>query len=141
MPVFSDGGLPVRRKVARRVMAHQVREGRRIPVSTTLRYDTRDPYAVEFTFHVARGMDVVWYIDRGMLHAGVDGPAGTGDVRVCPAPAGHVLLSLERDGHLALIMVERGPLVRMLRETYALVDLGGESPHLDWSPVTDALAS
>ncbi|TXS49927.1 SsgA family sporulation/cell division regulator [Streptomyces sp. t39] len=141
MTTFSDGSLPVRRRVARRVIAHQIREGCRIPVSTTLRYDTRDPYAVQFTFHVARGMDVVWYVDRGMLHAGVDAPAGTGDVRVSPAPAGQVLLSLDRDGHRAIIMMERGPLVRLLRETYALVNLGGESAHLDWAPVTDALAS
>ncbi|MFD0431491.1 SsgA family sporulation/cell division regulator [Streptomyces zhihengii] len=140
MTTFSDGVLPDRRWVARRVMAHQVREGRRIPVSTTLRYDTRDPYAIEFTFHVARGMDVVWYVDRGMLHAGVDAPAGTGTSgspgarRPRPAePRTGRAPGADHDG--------TRPAGATAQETYALVDLGGESAHLDWSPVTDALAS
>ncbi|QNP66840.1 SsgA family sporulation/cell division regulator [Streptomyces genisteinicus] len=141
MATFSDGSLPDQRSTTRRVIAHQVREDTRIPVTTTLRYDSRDPYAVGFVFHVAPGADVVWYVDRGMLHAGVDAPAGTGDVRVSPSPGGEVLLDLDRDGHRALIAVDRGPLVKLLRKSYALVPLGGESAHLDWTAVTDALAS
>jgi hypothetical protein len=107
-----------------------------LPVRASLRYDPIDPYAVHVLFHAesAGGEAVGWSFARELLVAGLDEPAGIGDVRVWPwaTPRGDfVALALSSPDGNALFEVPRSVLVRFLRRTYVVVPRGREADHLD----------
>ncbi|GIM86444.1 SsgA family sporulation/cell division regulator [Salinispora arenicola] len=107
-----------------------------LPVRASLRYDPADPYAVHVLFHAesAGGEAVSWSFARELLVAGLDEPAGIGDVRVWPwaTPRGDfVALALSSPDGNALFEVPRSVLVRFLRRTYVVVARGREAEHLD----------
>ncbi|SOB82874.1 SsgA family sporulation/cell division regulator [Streptomyces sp. 1331.2] len=49
-----------------------------------LAYETADPYAVRFTFHLPGDAPVTWFFARELLLDGLSGPAGDGDVHIHP---------------------------------------------------------
>jgi hypothetical protein len=107
-----------------------------LPVRASLRYDPDDPYAVHVLFHAesAGSEPVSWSFARELLVAGLNEPAGVGDVRVWPwaIPRGDfVALTLSSPDGNALFEVTRSILVRFLRRTYVAVPRGRESDHLD----------
>lgn len=107
-----------------------------LPVRANLRYDPADPYAVHVLFHAesAGGEAVGWSFARELLVAGLDEPAGIGDVRVWPwaTPRGDfVALALSSPDGNALFEVPRNVLVRFLRRTYVVVPRGRETDQLD----------
>jgi hypothetical protein len=57
-----------------------------VPVKVDLTYSSRDPFAVQASFRTGNGTAVDWVFARDLLHDGLIGPAGTGDVRVRPMP-------------------------------------------------------
>lgn len=105
------------------------------PLRASLRYDPADPYAVHIVFHGGVADDsVTWSFARSVLTAGLDEPAGLGDVRVWPwsTPRGdYIALSVSSPDGSALFEVHRGVLVRFLDRSYAEVPYGHESDQLD----------
>lgn len=107
-----------------------------LPVRASLRYDPADPYAVHVVFHAksASGVAVTWSFARELLVAGLDEPAGVGDVRIWPWAAPRddlVALALSSPDGNALFEVPRSVLVRFLRRTYTAVPRRREADHLD----------
>ena len=56
-----------------------------VPVQVEMRYDTRDPYAVQAAFRTGRAGWVEWVFSRDLLTEGLITAAGAGDVRIRPA--------------------------------------------------------
>ena len=107
-----------------------------MPVRAGMRYDVRDPYAVQVTFHTAGTDDesVEWTFARSLLSDGVSAPTGDGDVQVWPSASGGlpvVCLSLSSPSGKALFEVPLPELVEFLGHTYEAVPAGGESDHVD----------
>ncbi len=75
---------------------------------------------------------ITWLLSRELLQAGLDRPAGDGDVRLWPARgAGDGLyLHLRAPSGEALFEVSRASVAAFLRGTEALVPLGEESARL-----------
>ena len=113
-------------------------------VPALLIYDAADPFAVRITFgdvSVDDGGDgVTWLVGRELLQAGLERPAGDGDVRVWPASATAdvLFLHLRAPSGEALFELSRATLAAFLRQSEVLVPSGTESTVLD---LDDALAA
>lgn len=109
-------------------------------VSATLGYDVADPYAVRIGFGDADDDGISWLLARDLLRAGLDRPAGDGDVRLWPArTTGDVLfLHLRAPSGEALFEVSRSTVAAFLRQTEQLVPVGQEAAALQ---VDDELAA
>lgn len=55
-----------------------------IPVRVALRWISTDPHAIAVRIATGRRLWVPWLIGRDLLAAGLNGPAGLGDVMVLP---------------------------------------------------------
>jgi len=105
-----------------------------VSVKVDLAYHSRDPYAVQASFRTGSGTAVAWVFARELLHDGLTSPAGTGDVRVRPAPneAGRVQLELSSpSGHAAFTTCSYA-LDDFLRRTFDVVPRGTECGWLDF---------
>ncbi|MFD2092325.1 SsgA family sporulation/cell division regulator [Blastococcus deserti] len=111
-------------------------------VPALLCYDAADPFAVRIAFgDVGDESGVVdpddggiaWLLSRELLQAGLQAPAGEGDVRLWPAHgASDVLfLHLRAPSGEALFELSRATVAAFLRHTEALVPSGSESEQLD----------
>ena len=116
-------------------------------VPALLCYDGADPFAVRIAFgdvgdeHGVVDLDdggIAWLLSRELLQAGLDGPAGEGDVRLWPAhaatdvlflhlraPSGEALFELSRATVVGVPPADRGPRARRAPES-ALLDLDDE---------------
>jgi sporulation and cell division protein SsgA len=118
-------------------------------VPALLTYDAADPFAVRITFGdvgVGPGSaddGVTWLVGRDLLRAGLDRPAGDGDVRVWPASATAdvLFLHLRAPSGEALFELSRATLAAFVRETEALVRFGAEGAELDLDQELAALLS
>src|SRR5215218_5919382 len=92
-------------------------------VPALLCYDGADPFAVR----------IAWLLSRELLQAGLEGPAGDGDVRLWPAHAATdvLFLHLRAPSGEALFELSRATVAAFLRQTEALVPSGTESALLD----------
>ncbi len=109
-------------------------------VPALLCYDADDPFAVRIAFGEATEGDagpdpeggITWLLSRELLRAGLDRPAGDGDVRLWPARgAGDGLyLHLRAPSGEALFEVSRASVAAFLRGTEALVPTGEEATRL-----------
>jgi hypothetical protein len=108
-----------------------------MPVRAGLRYDVRDPYAVQVSFYTGGGPDgdvVEWTFARQLLTDGVSGPVGEGDVQVWPSNdsgSSVVCLALSSPSGKALFEVPLKGLVDFLSQTYVAVPTGQESSYVD----------
>jgi sporulation and cell division protein SsgA len=105
-------------------------------VPAVLRYAVDDPFAVRIGFGDADdGADdgITWLLGRELLAAGLDHPAGEGDVRLWPSrTSGDVLyLHLRAPSGEALFEVSRGAVAGFLQMTENLVPAGEESSVLE----------
>ncbi|MGY1772318.1 SsgA family sporulation/cell division regulator [Blastococcus sp. SYSU D00813] len=110
-------------------------------VPATLGYEVADPFAVRIAFGDPGADDgISWLLARDLLRAGLDRPAGEGDVRLWPArTTGDVLfLHLRAPSGEALFEVSRAAVAAFLRQTEQLVPPGEESAVLR---VDDELAA
>ncbi|MGY1642800.1 SsgA family sporulation/cell division regulator [Geodermatophilus sp. SYSU D00703] len=112
-------------------------------VPAVLSYDVSDPFAVRITFGdggAADGDGIAWLVGRELLQAGLERPAGEGDVRLWPSrTSGDVLfLHLRAPSGEALFEVSRGTVAGFLRLTENIVPVGEEASVLD---VDDELAA
>ncbi|SEL43158.1 Streptomyces sporulation and cell division protein, SsgA [Blastococcus sp. DSM 46786] len=120
-------------------------------VPALLCYDPTDPYAVRIAFGDADDQDggadgeegIAWLVSRELLQAGLEHPAGDGDVRVWPARATADLLylHLRAPSGEALFELSRATVAAFLRHTEALVPPGSEGELLQLDQELDALLS
>ncbi|MFF8828407.1 SsgA family sporulation/cell division regulator [Streptomyces sp. NPDC015131] len=103
-------------------------------VAATLRYDRRNPYAVQMAFPARatlEGVDVAWEFARELLAAGVDEPAGLGDVRVRPYGYDRTVVEFHALEGVAVVHVRTSEVRRFLRRALHLVPEGREHEFLD----------
>ncbi|MGY1723781.1 SsgA family sporulation/cell division regulator [Blastococcus sp. SYSU DS0533] len=116
-------------------------------VPALLCYDPTDPYAVRIAFGDADDREgdegIAWLVSRELLQAGLEHPAGDGDVRVWPAraTADVMYLHLRAPSGEALFELSRGTVAAFLRHTEALVPSGSEGELLQLDQELDALLS
>lgn len=103
-------------------------------VPTTLVYSPADPYAVQATMHTTSG-PVAWVFSRELLHAGLEQPAGLGDLHIAPCTDedGRPYLSIELStpGGAAVLHADAAEIAAFLADTFLAVPCGHESAHLD----------
>ena len=105
-----------------------------VPVNVDLTYNSRDPYAVQASFRTGNGTAVDWVFARDLLHDGLIGPTGTGDVRVQPMPLNPTRVQLELSspsGHAVFTTCARA-LGEFLHRTYVAVPPETEYSWLDF---------
>ena len=103
-----------------------------VPVKVDLTYHSRDPYAVQASFRTGNST-VEWVFARDLLHEGLAGPAGTGDVRVQPVSgAAKVQLELSSPSGYAVFTTCAQALGDFLSRTYEAVPAGSEYGWLDF---------
>ena len=105
-------------------------------VPAVLSYVVSDPFAVRIGFGDAdEPVDdgITWLLGRELLAAGLERPAGDGDVRLWPArTSGDVLyLHLRAPSGEALFEVSRATVAAFLQRTEELVPSGEETAALD----------
>jgi hypothetical protein len=111
-------------------------------VPAVLCYDGADPFAVRIAFGDVGDENgivdledggIAWLLSRELLQAGLDGPAGDGDVRLWPAHAATdvLFLHLRAPSGEALFELSRATVSAFLRQTETLVPSGTESTLLD----------
>ncbi|MHA6631069.1 SsgA family sporulation/cell division regulator [Pseudonocardia sichuanensis] len=105
-----------------------------VPVNVELAYHTRDPYAVQASFRTGSTTAVEWVFARDLLHDGLIGPSGTGDVRVQPVPGnpGRVQLELSSPSGHAVFTTCAQTLGDFLHRTYRAVPAESEYSWLDF---------
>ena len=105
-----------------------------VPVKVDLSYHSRDPYAVQASFRTGNGTAVDWVFARDLLHDGLIGESGTGDVRVMPMPHNPLKVQLELSspsGHAVFTTCAQA-LGDFLHRTFEAVPQGGEYSWLDF---------
>ena len=117
-------------------------------VPAQLLYDVADPFAVRIAFgDTADDADpdgaITWLLSRELMQAGLERPAGEGDVRLWPARAASDVLyvHLRAPSGEALFEVSRASVAAFLRQTESLVPLGEESARLALDEELEALLS
>ena len=113
-------------------------------VPALLSYEVSDPFAVRITFgDDAEEVGISWLVGRDLLQAGLDRPAGEGDVRLWPSrTSGDVLfLHLRAPSGEALFEVSRGTVAGFLQLTASVVPFGEESSVLEVDGELAALLS
>ncbi|MER5915055.1 SsgA family sporulation/cell division regulator [Streptomyces sp. NPDC001982] len=112
------------------VEARLVAAAPRMPsIPATLRYDRRDPFAVQMSFPAPatlEGVEVRWTFARELLTAGLHGPEGHGDVRVRPYGYDRTVLEFHAPEGTAVVHVRTGEIRRFLKATDDLVAVGLE---------------
>jgi hypothetical protein len=105
-----------------------------VPVKVDLTYHSRDPYAVQASFRTGNGTAVDWVFARDLLHDGLIGPAGTGDVKVQPMPdnPNRVQLELSSPSGHAVFTTCAQTLGDFLQRTFEAVPAETEYSWLDF---------
>lgn len=102
------------------------------PVTATLQYDARDPWAVTLDFGEG---NVHWTFARDLLIDGLDAPAGIGDVQVWPTVDSEgvatTVLALSSPDGVALLQGPTRPLAMFVAKMLDRVALGAESTLVD----------
>jgi Streptomyces sporulation and cell division protein, SsgA len=103
-------------------------------IPAVLRYRRDDPLAIRICFPPRAslaGAHVAWVFGRDLLAAGLERPAGDGDVHVRPFGADVTVMEFHAAVGTAMVRVESADLRRFLHRTYLVVPAGSEHRHLD----------
>jgi hypothetical protein len=113
-----------------------------VPLMASLCYTADDPYAIRMAFHVGTDEPVEWIFSRELLAAGMDGPAGEGDVHVWPGlDHGLDLLNIALSspfGH-AHFEAPVSAIADFLARTFAVIPAGEESAFINIDGELDEL--
>jgi hypothetical protein len=111
-----------------------VLHGQPAPVVTRWTYTAADPFAVSLSVRTSNDRWVEWLVSRELVVAGLDAPAGEGDVRMGPQIVqGYDVVEIEirsTDGR-AVLEVDRDLLRHFVESSIELVALGDEMLHID----------
>ncbi|GAA4892665.1 SsgA family sporulation/cell division regulator [Streptomyces coeruleoprunus] len=103
-------------------------------VPATLRYDCDDPFAVRMAFPAPatlEGVEVSWEFSRELLAAGLEAPAGLGDVRVRPFGMDRTVVEFHAPEGIAMVHIRTAEVRRFLKRVQNLVPAGCEHLFLD----------
>ena len=128
--------------VSSSVELHLVTAGSPVPVRARLAFNPSDPFAVTVSMSAEGGPSVQWVMSRDLLAAGLDAPAGDGDVGVWPSTnrgAEVVCVSLTSPDGQALLFGRHADIAEFLDRTFAEVPAGAESDFLDVDGLIDQL--
>jgi hypothetical protein len=99
-------------------------------VPTRFHYDAAEPYAVRLAFHVGEADEAEWVFARDLLHGGLSGPSGQGDIKVwpcrCPDHGAALRLALASPYGSALLEADAAGVEQWLERCRALVPPGDE---------------
>lgn len=114
---------------------------RSLRLRVVLSYRPEDPLAVRMAFPAEFSLDdpaerrgsedIVWIFARQLLSAGIELPAGVGDVHVRPAVGRRTMVELRAPEGTALLQFDTADLRRFLWRSRLLVPEGEEHLHLD----------
>ena len=111
-----------------------VLHGQPAPVVTRWSYSAYDPFAVSVAVRTRHDRWVEWLVGRELVVAGLDAPAGEGDVRMRPLSVqGYDIVEIEissNDGR-AVLEVDRALLRTFVASTLEVVALGAEGDRMD----------
>ena len=111
-----------------------VLHGQPAPVVTRWTYAVADPFAVSLSVRTSNDRWVEWLVSRDLVVAGLDAPAGEGDVRMGPQIVqGYDIVEIEirsTDGR-AVLEVDRDLLRHFVEASIELAALGDEMLHID----------
>ncbi|HEY1618354.1 MAG TPA: SsgA family sporulation/cell division regulator [Streptosporangiaceae bacterium] len=113
-----------------------------VPLVASLCYSADDPYAIRMSFHVGADEPVEWIFARELLAAGLDGPAGEGDVQVWPSnERGRPVLNLALSSPFGEAHFEapRETTAGFLTRTFDMISAGREGEFLDVDTELDEL--
>ncbi|GAB3427642.1 SsgA family sporulation/cell division regulator [Flindersiella endophytica] len=117
--------------------------GAALKLTAELRYDARDPYAVDIVFHTGEPRGVRWVFARDLLAEGLYRRSGEGDVQVSPLVddrgRGVIQIELRSPDGEAVLQAPAGGLEGFLNSTYAIVAQGTESSHIDLDHLVETL--
>lgn len=127
-----ESGIPASRVPA---LLH-VAEERWAPVLVELRYQRKDPLAVEFVFYGQAGALARWRFSRDLLLEGMGRIAGHGEVMIWPSEENSadrtLFLRLGLQDHQAVLAVRRSPVHHWLTRTLTTVPVEREMAEVDW---------
>ncbi|MFJ3791655.1 SsgA family sporulation/cell division regulator [Kitasatospora sp. NPDC090091] len=104
-------------------------------------YRTDDPHAITLDFDSYQA-DAVWTLSRDLLIAGLDAPAGEGDVHIELFDETRMLIALGGTDGIALLAASAEAVARFLAGTTRLVPPGLEHTRIDWDQgLKDLLAA
>jgi Streptomyces sporulation and cell division protein, SsgA len=113
-----------------------------VPLVASLYYSADDPYAIRMAFHVGADEPVEWIFARELLTAGLEGPAGEGDVQVWPsAEHGNEVLNLALSSPFGEAHFEapHSATAAFLSRTFDMIAADRESEFLDVDTELDDL--
>lgn len=105
-----------------------------VPVTSRLRYQASNPWAVEIDFLVDRDEWVVWTFARELLHDSASRPVGTGDVALWPgtgSEADCIFLRTSSPHGVATFALPRDEVSEFLAHSYSAVSAGAEGRCVD----------
>jgi hypothetical protein len=113
-----------------------------VPLVASIDYRADDPYAVKMAFHVGTDEPVEWIFARELLAAGIEGPAGEGDVQVWPEDTdGSDILNIALSSPFgeARFAAPLSATAEFLRSTYGIIPAGSEGDFIDLDAELDEL--
>jgi len=113
-----------------------------VPLLASIDYRADDPYAVRMAFHVGTDEPVEWIFARELLAAGIEGPAGEGDVQVWPEDTeGSDILNIALSSPFgeARFAAPLAATAEYLKSTYQIIPAGAESDFIDVDAELDEL--
>ena len=111
-----------------------VLHGQPAPVVTRWSYSAYDPFAVSLAVRTRHDRWVEWLVGRELVVAGLDAPAGEGDVRMRPLTVqGYDIVEIEIRSHdgRAVLEVDQDLLRSFVDATLAMVPVGTEAERMD----------
>ncbi|HVL85972.1 MAG TPA: SsgA family sporulation/cell division regulator [Pseudonocardia sp.] len=111
-----------------------VLHGQPAPVVTRWTYSAADPFAVTLAVRTRNDRWIEWLVARELVVAGLDAPAGVGDIRMSPQEVhGYDVVEIEicSTGGRAVLEVDRDLLRHFVDASTELVALGEEITHMD----------
>lgn len=113
-----------------------------VPLVASVDYCADDPYAIKMSFHVGTDEPVEWIFARELLAAGLECPAGEGDVQAWPDDAdGSDVLNIALSSPFGEARFE-APLsatAEFLQSTYGIIPAGAEGDFIDVDSELDDL--
>jgi Streptomyces sporulation and cell division protein, SsgA len=113
-----------------------------VPLLASLYYSAEDPYAIRMAFHVGTDEPVEWIFARELLAAGLDAPAGEGDVRIWPADDGGegiLNIALSSPSGRAHFEAPITATAKFVARTFGVIAAGQESDFVDLDGELDVL--
>jgi sporulation and cell division protein SsgA len=113
-----------------------------VPLVASIDFRADDPYAVRMAFHVGTDEPVEWIFARELLAAGLEGPAGEGDVQIWPEDTeGSDILNIALSSPFgeARFAAPLAATADFMKSTYQIIPAAAETDFIDVDAELDEL--